>query len=143
MRATFELHVADIILAHCVFVTETMSSSWTARRWQTQLWMLFAAGSTVTSPAEAELRRAFAEVLAEVASLRLRNNALLRTATRVAAQPTADGGASRINGQPPSTDWLKQLTTNGPVSAQLMQAKFQDFASRFGKQQQPSGNGSL
>ena len=106
-------------------------------------WMLPAAGSPSASPAEAELRRAFAEVLAEVASLRLRNNALLRSSARSAAQPTEDGSASRINGQPPSTDWLKQLTSNGPASAQLMQAKFQDFANRFGKQQQPSGNGSL
>ena len=99
---------------------------------------------------EQELRRAFAEVLAEVASLRLRNNGLLRSVAAVAASsleqpPGSDvGSGARANGQLlRSPDRLKQLMINGPASAQLMQAKFQDFANRFGKQQQPSGNGSL
>ncbi len=108
------------------------------------------AGATSTSPAEAALRRAFAEVLAEVASLRLRNNTLLRTAASATTRRSADKlpaqedvGSGRSNGQLPSSDWLKQLASNGPASAQLMQAKFQDFANRFGKQQQPTANGSL
>ena len=94
------------------------------------------------------MRRAFAEVLAEVASLRLRNNILLRSAaaaTRdVNAQLTREhGGDATRNGQPRSPDPQKWLSSNGPSPAQMMQAKFQDFANRFGKQQQPSGNGSL
>ena len=111
--------------------------------------VLVDAGSASTSSAEADLRRAFAEVLAEVASLCLRNNGLLRSAAAAAAlnapqpAPRDDGSSARTNGQLPSADWLKQLASNGPASAQLMQAKFQDFANRFGKQQQPSGNGSL
>jgi hypothetical protein len=94
------------------------------------------------------LRRAFAEVLAEVASLRLRNNGLLRSAAAAAqdakAQLTRErSGDVTRNGRPRSPEALKRLTSNGPSPAQLMQAKFQDFANRFGKQQQASGNGSL
>ena len=106
------------------------------------------AGAPPASPMEADLRRAFAEVLAEVASLRLRNNGLLRSAAAVArdakAQLTREQGGDVVrNGQPHSPDALKWLSSNGPSPAQLMQAKFQDFANRFGKQQQASGNGSL